>query len=215
MRRRWAVLSLGTCSALLCAAWACSSSPDHPPVLPDVPQKDGGNKADVGVPSSCKAEDGGCNQLETCGAKVYVVQVAATAPAPAGGTAVDGTYEMIDYKVFTGAGGKTGNNGAWFRQTMSFTTSSDDAGLQADSAQSDAGPTQEMAWLEVSESNAESLGSATGHASFQVQAPYTSVITFACPGGFPYVSPYTATADRLVLFADSADGKAAITYAKK
>jgi hypothetical protein len=212
-KKRWAVVSLLSMSpALLCAAWACSSEPDRPPVLPNLHNDggDAGGNADAPGPSSCTVEDGGCNTLQNCGSKIYVVQVPADAPTAAGGTLTPGTYVMTAYNVYTGAGGKSGQTGGWFKQTMSFTG---DAGV----VQSDAGSSLTLTWQEASEtSSITAVRSFDGQMSFQLEAPFASSIDFSCPSGSKqYQSPFTATANSLVLFADDGIGKATLTYAKQ
>jgi hypothetical protein len=208
------VVSAVAAAALLGAAWACSS-PDRPPVLPNLPSKDAGDKPDVVIVSSCAVEDGGCNQLQNCGAKVYVVEVAATAPAAVGGTVVDGTYVLTDYKMYTGPSGTSGPTTGWFRQTMGISTG--DAGAPADAAAADGGPTQQMDWQGVLEiSSAPAVKNTTGRISFHAQSPFQTTIDFSCPGSAgTYTSLYSATSDQLILYGDGATGKAAITYQRQ
>jgi hypothetical protein len=129
----------------LALAWACSSSSGSPGVLGDLGGQDssvtGGDAsaADSGQDSSqdggfvCKQVDGGCASLAQCSKQVPIVEVAASAPAPTGGTVTQGTYVLVDYTVFTGAGGGTGKVG-WFTDTMLIGTPG-----QGDAGAGDAG----------------------------------------------------------------------------
>jgi hypothetical protein len=194
-------------------AWACSQA-DMPPPLgtPDAGKKDSTSPSDASSdsPGACLAVDGGCNTLSNCGAQVNIVEIASNAPDAAGGLVIDGTYELTDYKVFTGSGGKTGTLTAWFRQTMMMTSVTvTDAGVDA----GDAG--QVMSWLEVSATNASTTTTSSG--TLILQPPSALTIDYSCPTlsiGQPFIATFTANATQVIIFAGDSNGTGQLTYTK-
>ncbi len=83
-----------------------------PPVLVDAPSP----------PPQPPPQPGTCNTLEVDGAWMAMVRVASAPPAMTGGTLVEGTYELVDWKSYTGTGGPSGPGGLSLKQTVRFET---------------------------------------------------------------------------------------------
>ena len=187
--------------------WACSQGDPQPPFIPDPPKSDasssgGDAKADVAKPV-CLGEDGGCNNLLSCGSKIFIVDVAQTAPTGQGGTVVDGTYVLTAYKLYTGADGGSGQQNAYFIETMSFVTSSS----------TDGGAGQTMVWEDNSSSNSNpSPTTVSGVAEFST----TNVtITHTCPNSNIFTGTFTATSTQLILYVLETGGTGELTYTKQ
>jgi hypothetical protein len=71
-----------------------------------------------GSADAARDGSGACNALANLGAQVPGVLVASAAPAPNGGTLVDGTYVLTKYQVYTGPGGPSGSAGNSFASTL-------------------------------------------------------------------------------------------------
>jgi hypothetical protein len=193
--------------------WACSQGDPQPGLIPDPPKSDasssggGDAKSDV-VKQVCATEDGGCSQLENCGSKIFIVDVAADPPQPQGGANVpDGTYVLTDYRVYTGAGGNNGQTTGWFTQTMSFATEATDGGTV------DGATVQQMHWEQISANNFKTAQvTSTGTAHF---SGTSLVIDIACPSLSAFDSTFSVTGTQIILFVDDPDGKAQLTYTKQ
>ena len=191
LTRGRALVACGVLS-MIGGAWACSQGDPQPPYIPDPPGKDGSVTVTDGggdAKTACAFDDGGCNTLENCGSKVYIVEVAQNGVAGQGGTVLDGTYYLTDYRVLTGSGGTNQTTSAYFAETMSFvTTSVGDAGTgdasigdaSVDASLGEAGaPPQNMVWEDIIASNVYPQSSATsGVANF---SGATVTITHTCP----------------------------------
>jgi hypothetical protein len=207
-------LVVAVACAGVAAAVACSQS-TTPPFLPDLEggTHDGSPLRDTGTDAAnitCASEDGGCNTLQTCGAKIYIVEVAANAPDASGGAVLDGTYVLKDYKVFTGTGGMSGQLPAWFKETMALATEA------ADAAPPDGGSLQQMTWMEVSQTNSlMNPRSANGTAYFTMPNAGLFIGT-ACPSnGAPFYATFTVNGTDLVLFVADTGGTGQLTYARQ
>lgn len=100
------------------ASGACSDPPAKPPAgsgsiaggTTGGGASDGGT--DSGADAGADAGDGGaCNDLAATGQVIDRIGVVGEPPAGKGGTIVDGDYNLVDYSVFTGAGGIPGPTG--------------------------------------------------------------------------------------------------------
>jgi hypothetical protein len=160
------------------------------------------------APVACMSEDGGCNSLTLCGPEVAVVQVESSVPVgPAGGTILDGTYEMVSYQYFIGDAGPQGGI-AWFRQTFSLVTAPPDGGGP------DGGPSApQFQWEQVVESDSSPLSTVAG----TVSVPSAQSVTFAsqCPSITAVTLPYTATATDLIVFQTDPAGVALIDFKRQ
>jgi len=197
-------------------AWACSQGDPQPPLIPDPPTSDassgGGDvKTDV-AKQVCSADDGGCNALVNCAPHVDVNEVAQNPPAATGGTVPDGTYLLTGYQIFTGPSGSTGQNVAWFSETMTFATSAaNDAG--ASDGGGEGGASQDMVWEDIIQTNANPTAtSVSGVAQFSG----TNVeITHTCPNSNLFDGTYTVSSTQLILYATASTGTAQLTYTKQ
>ena len=73
---------------------------------------------DAGCGDNQAGTGGSCFTAEPGGCWIQEVQVADTLPAPAGGTPVDGTYDLTSRTAYTGAGGATGPDGQYSKHTL-------------------------------------------------------------------------------------------------
>ncbi len=183
-----------------------------PPILDenDTGTKDSaiGNDAAKETGPSCTSAEGGCNTMLNCGTQTNIIEVAQSQPLAQGGSVVDGVYVMTDYTVYTGSGGTAGPTGAWFKETMSFTTEAIDGGAPT----GDAGVLQQMAWGEISSSNAAPTTNRTASGTAYFESSSYSTIDIPCPSNSnPFPAGYTATPTTLILFVS--DGSA-ITFTK-
>jgi hypothetical protein len=198
--RRLTLVAAGVVS--LAAAWACSSSSNRPAELGSTGgdsgthggSSSGGGDADA--PLACGTQDGGCNALQNCGAKVYVTESTSTSPTPTGGVVPDGTYVLTTATLYV-PGGVASTTGDWFRETIQILgTGSGDGGAEAGEASedsavaddageagvgaagSDAGLTTAQ-WQEIDESNSNPAEATnTGTVTFTGTG---LSITFLCP----------------------------------
>lgn len=191
--------------------WACSQGDPQPPYIPDPPKSDasssgGDAKADV-VKPTCLGEDGGCNNLLSCGSKIFIVEVAQDPPSGQGGVVVDGTYVLTDFRDYTGADGGSGQQNAYIIETMSFVTGSSDAG-SADGATS-----QTMVWEDNASSNSNTSPSTTSGVADFTGANFT--ITHTCPNSSVIAGTFTASSSQLILFVPEGSGIGQLTYTKQ
>ncbi len=200
MGLKWgrALLACGILSAAAIGTWACSQGDPQPGVIQDPPKQDsstskgGGDAAKV----VCLTDDGGCNTLANCGSKIYVIQEPQSGPTAQGGTVLDGTYVLTDYRVFTGGGGSSGVTTAYFSETMTLVTSPNDGGTS--DASSDGGTTQEMSWEDNTASDTTPLSSSSsGIADFNGT---NLVITHTCPNTNSFSATYTMSNTQLLFF---------------
>jgi hypothetical protein len=188
---------------------------------------DGGDGGD-GAPH-CDQAQGGCNSVSNCGARIFAVLVSGNAPAPQGGTIVEGTYVLTDFRVFTGPGGANRVTTAWFRETFqlhlpyanggvapadaSVETAAGDASLDAapDGSVGQGGP---LLFDDVIVTDQMSLTTSTAPVS--VAPPAQLTLGFTCPSNnMPLMADYTALAGALVLFIESPGiGRGELTYTK-
>ena len=209
-----ALVACGVLSTIVIGVWACSQGDPSPPLIPDQPTKDsgavvttdGGTKTDAS--QTCFTDDGGCNTLQNCGARVFILNVAQAPPTAQGGTIPDGTYVLTDYRVFTGAGGQSGTTSAWFTETMTLATEASDGGT------SDAGATQQMLWQDIAASSTNTTSvSWSGTAYF---AGTNLEIDKTCSSASQFLGTYSVTGTQLVfLVDDGANGTGQLTYTKK
>jgi hypothetical protein len=207
--------------------WACSQGDAHPPFIPD---QDSSTKSDAtgdaksdAPKQTCATDDGGCNALVNCAPKVNVDEVAQNPPVATGGIVPDGTYLLTAYSIFTGPGGSTAQNVAWFEETMTFATpATADAGASDggdggdggdDAGTSDAGVSQATIWEDISATNISPIStSVSGVADF---AGDKVVITHTCPNSTIFSGNYTVSSTQLVLYAAAGSGTAQLTYTKQ
>ncbi len=216
--RRWLVFAAG--AMVPCAVFAACTSNIHPPIA-DVggtngsagsPGVDAGVDADAsedGGASACFGFDGGCNNLGLCTPKIFITNVAQTAPVAAGGAIVPGVYAMTSYLVYTGAGGATGQPGGWFKETFQDgATSTDDGG--AEDGGSASGSKIIYPWLDVTLSNTGTLGS-NYNGTIDTQGVSLQYV-FDCPGGSPFSATFTTTPTTITIFFPDPGGTAALGY---
>jgi hypothetical protein len=67
---------------------------------------------DGGGSSDAAADAGACNTLVNSAQSVMVQQVAMDPPSPAGGTILDGTYDLTAVAIYTGPNGPSGPSGS-------------------------------------------------------------------------------------------------------
>lgn len=214
LSRGRALVACGILSVMSIGVWACSQGDPQPPFIPDPPNdaaSSGGDvvKADVAKPV-CLTEDGGCSALASCGSKIYVVDVAQSGPTGQGGTVVDGTYILTDYRVFTGTGGTSGQQSAYFQETMSFVSSASDGGA-ADGGEG--GTSQLMVWEDNISTNMQPTAfTSSGIAQF---SGASLTITHTCPNSNIFSGTFTASSTQLILFAQETSGVGQLTYTKQ
>jgi hypothetical protein len=111
--RKWTLVPLAA------ALWmaACSSDLKKPPVTTSdgdsgviLPPGAGGGGGDGGADAGDAGDAGACNTVAQIGNLVDKVSFPTQAPAPAGGTIVDGTYRLTEFSIYDPAqpGGVTG-----------------------------------------------------------------------------------------------------------
>lgn len=93
--------------SLLSTVAACSSTSSTVDAGSDA--ADGNDGATAGDASTAHDGSGGaCNSFQIAAPVVMKVQIAAAAPVPAGGTVVDGMYNLTGNNRYTGVGGASG-----------------------------------------------------------------------------------------------------------
>jgi hypothetical protein len=75
---------------------------------------------DVSAAETAMDTSGLCATFANAAPVVQIVKLAETAPAPAGGTIVDGLYSVVSMITYTGAGGEASSTAGAFRQTEQF-----------------------------------------------------------------------------------------------
>jgi hypothetical protein len=230
---KWLVgLGGSTVLALLGAINGCSSSSEHPPVL-------SGTSTDSGHPSSssggssgggsgggptCLAADGGCTDLQLCGAQVNVHDATGTRPAPQGGAISPGTYVLTSVDLY-------GSGIAWLQQTFRLTVVGGDGGVaeggteaaaaegggddgsspEAGSESGAAGPS--FMWESILLTDSQPLSTTNG--TLTVPSPNNIVVAFACgSAGPPFTAGYTATSTTLALMVDGTSPET-LTFTKQ
>lgn len=103
------------------------------------------------TPMVCSGETCACNALVDSAAEVQSVYVAASLPAPAGGSIQDGTYHLTAERLYTGVGGASGPTG----QSTSVVLAFQSGRLQIVSRGSGAGAVEERTTLGYEVSGAE------------------------------------------------------------
>jgi hypothetical protein len=231
-----AILSFAFAAFVACTTSSRPPIDDTGPANPVLP-KGSSSSPDAGV--SCYGSDAACSDLSLCGEKVFVAEVAQTAPAPTGGTIVPGLYSMTQYVIYTGTGGGSQTLSNWFKETLEvFSPLGDggagDAGVDgAIDASADTGPGASLdagddsgaeasapleagtgggtfPWLDVSESDQSPL--ARGSGSIIVQGT-SFVFQLECANAKTLAAEYTATGTTFVTYYDdSSIGRAAVTY---
>jgi len=220
MGLKWAhaCVACGGLAAIAIGTWACSQGDPQPGTLPDPPTKDASSSGTIDAGGGdatkvvCAVDDGGCNTLQNCASKAYIVEVAQDASAPQGGTVLDGMYVLTDYRVFTGPGGTSQTTTAWFAETMTFVSAPvSDAGA-SDSGLDGALP-QAMVWEDIVASNSSPQSSAlSGVADFSG----TSVtITHTCPNSNLFAGTFTMSNTQLLLYVQESTGVGQLTYTKQ
>jgi hypothetical protein len=216
MGLKWgrALFACGVLSAVVIGTWACSQGDPQPGVIQDPPTQDssapkgdagGGGDASKAV---CLTDDGGCNTLQNCGSKVYVIDEAQTGTTGQGGTVLDGTYVLTDDRVFTGSTGSSGITTAYFSETMTLVTVPNDGGTSGDG-----GTTQEMIWQDnVASNTTPQSSSASGIAELNGS---NIVITYTCPNTNAFSATYTMSSTQLLFFVQDSTGTEQRTYTKQ
>jgi hypothetical protein len=194
-----ASVTLGACVVMLVAIAACTSSsgdgqtdggasPDSSLVTRDGATDALADSPDGGLGTEPDASDvdaaGACALIpNVTGAGVAVEQIAAAAPAAAGGAIAAGTYQLTAVEVFTGPGGMSGPTGDTLARKCELTASTYGCLDRDFPAPADAGPLQ-----------AAAQGGAYAKSGTAI------VFTRACPNAGSYSRQYTATATQLQLF---------------
>jgi hypothetical protein len=145
--------------------------------------------ADVGVDAHGDAPPE-CNKLANLGSPVPGNLVANAAPAPTGGTLVDGTYVLTKYQVYTGPGGQSGPSGQSLASTLAL-----------------AGSTYEAV-------------SSTGGSDTRVNGTFTTsgtsyTATVTCPGGPTTALGYTFDGTTFVQLGNVGVNTLELTYTKR
>jgi hypothetical protein len=135
---------------------------------------------------------GQCNSVPNSGSLVAEQRVASAAPAPAGGTFVQGTWVRAASTVYTGAGGATGPTGNQGRQAIRITEVN--GSLRFDSVYQEPGG---------------SLDLLSGAASF---SGTQLTVNFNCPQSGTKVFGYTATASTFALYEAVSGGTKEIVF---
>jgi hypothetical protein len=172
------------------------------------------------------AADGGCTDLQQCGAQINFENVlTAPLPTPQGGTIVSGTWVLTRVQIYASGAG-------WLRQTMRITASgsggdggaaegggdaamasdaladggtedgSEGGGTLPDATVADAGGGDagvSFAWetIEVTDTDPKTLATTSG--TLTVPASASIDIEYACPASGSFQAGYTATATSLAL----------------
>jgi hypothetical protein len=145
----------------------------------------GSSSSGGGSTTSCVGVDGGCDDLQLCGSKIYEIENASTAPAAAGGAITPGVYRLTSSTAYTGPGGATGQQTEWDTTTLQLGFS-DDAGTT-------------LTFQEIYASDT-SDGPRTESGVLAVTGPASLFLTTSCTVSYTLSYEYTATATTLDLY---------------